>query len=146
MVVPSNLRGAPAEDGFSLYLRPTGISTHAALGVAVAKSAKMYVIMSPVGPYYPEGFAPVKLLAEAHYSRAWPGGTGDSKIGGCVLACAWVFLRCVRGGVLFAATTRRPSCRSSWRLARASLKFCGLLVRRASCQVRSRGLEPWCSP
>lgn len=40
------------------------------------------VILSPVGPYYPEGFAPVKLWAEKQFVRAWPGGTGDAKVGG----------------------------------------------------------------
>lgn len=65
-----------------MYIRPTAIATHAALGVAVARAIKVFIIMSPVGPYYPEGFAPVKLLAESHYARAWPGGTGDAKIGG----------------------------------------------------------------
>lgn len=38
--------------------------------------------MSPVGPYYPEGFAPVKLYADRQHVRAWPGGTGDKKVGG----------------------------------------------------------------
>lgn len=40
------------------------------------------MILSPVGPYYPEGFNPVKLYAQNRYVRAWPGGTGDTKIGG----------------------------------------------------------------
>jgi len=72
----------PQGEGYSLYIRPTGISTHPCVGVARAASAKIYVILSPVGPYYPEGFAPVKLLAGDEYVRAWPGGTGDTKIGG----------------------------------------------------------------
>jgi branched-chain amino acid aminotransferase len=42
---------------------------------------KNYTILSPVGPYYPEGFAPVKLFADPHHVRAWPGGSGGSKIG-----------------------------------------------------------------
>ena len=52
------------------------------LGVGASKYAKLYVILSPVGPYYPEGFAPVKLYADDKYVRAWPGGTGDTKVGG----------------------------------------------------------------
>lgn len=48
----------------------------------------MFTIMSPVGPYYPEGFKPVTLYATSKYQRAWPGGTGNTKIGGCVLGCA----------------------------------------------------------
>merc|ERR1711968_271078 len=45
-------------------------------------SARIYVICSPVGPYYPTGFAPVQLKCMEDYVRAWPGGTGNTKIGG----------------------------------------------------------------
>lgn len=51
------------------------------LGVGPAHNVKLYTILSPVGPYYPEGFAPVKLYASREYVRAWPGGTGGSKVG-----------------------------------------------------------------
>jgi len=50
--------------------------------VQPALSAKLYVICSPVGPYYAEGFNPVKLLADPKVARAWPGGTGNAKVGG----------------------------------------------------------------
>ena len=72
----------PRGFGFSLYIRPTLISTHPYLGVSPSTSCKLYVITSPVGPYYPEGFAPIKLFADPHHARAWPGGTGNAKIGG----------------------------------------------------------------
>jgi len=72
----------PNKRGYSLYLRPTIISTTPFLGVAPPTDAKFYVICSPVGPYYPTGFAPVKLLADPKYVRAWPGGTGAIKCGG----------------------------------------------------------------
>jgi branched-chain amino acid aminotransferase len=72
----------PTERGYSLYIRPTGISTEAFIGVAAPKKAKLFVILSPVGPYYPTGFAPVKLLADPGLVRAWPGGTGAIKCGG----------------------------------------------------------------
>lgn len=62
--------------------RPTGISTHPYIGVGASQYAKLFVILSPVGPYYPEGFNPVKLYADDTYVRAWPGGTGNTKIGG----------------------------------------------------------------
>jgi branched-subunit amino acid aminotransferase/4-amino-4-deoxychorismate lyase len=38
--------------------------------------------MSPVGPYYPEGFNPIKLLADTTNVRAWTGGVGNTKLGG----------------------------------------------------------------
>ena len=72
----------PKGFGYSLYLRPTLISTHPYLGVSPSTACKLYLIASPVGPYYPTGFAPIKLLADPHHARAWPGGTGAAKVGG----------------------------------------------------------------
>lgn len=72
----------PEGDGYSLYIRPTGISTEPTLGVGQSHSAEVFTICSPVGPYYPEGFKPVTLYATSKYTRAWPGGTGNTKIGG----------------------------------------------------------------
>jgi len=72
----------PTEEGYSLYIRPTVISTHPYLGVAAPDEILLYVITCPVGPYYPSGFAPVRLTADTPYVRAWPGGTGAAKVGG----------------------------------------------------------------
>mmetsp|Transcript_24000 Transcript_24000/g.49708 ORF Transcript_24000/g.49708 Transcript_24000/m.49708 type:complete len:402 (+) Transcript_24000:153-1358(+) len=72
----------PSGEGYSLYLRPTVISTHPYLGVATPDDLLLYVITSPVGPYYTSGFNPVRLTADSEYVRAWPGGTGGSKVGG----------------------------------------------------------------
>jgi branched-chain amino acid aminotransferase len=72
----------PKQRGFSLYLRPTVIGTHPLLGVNAAKSVKLYVVTSPAGPYYPEGFKPIALFADDTHVRAWPGGAGSSKLGG----------------------------------------------------------------
>jgi branched-chain amino acid aminotransferase len=52
------------------------------LGVAPPESSKLFCVLSPVGPYYPTGFKPVKLFAENYRIRAAPGGTGAFKIGG----------------------------------------------------------------
>ncbi|KAL0476852.1 branched-chain amino acid aminotransferase [Acrasis kona] len=71
----------PKERGYSLYIRPTVISTEETLGVLPPKKALLYVIMSPVGPYFKTGFAAVKLLADPRYVRAFPGGTGHVKLG-----------------------------------------------------------------
>eukprot|EP00698_Gefionella_okellyi_P003720 TRINITY_DN13467_c0_g1_i1.p1 TRINITY_DN13467_c0_g1~~TRINITY_DN13467_c0_g1_i1.p1 ORF type:complete len:394 (+),score=68.39 TRINITY_DN13467_c0_g1_i1:109-1290(+) len=72
----------PDKKGYSLYIRPTAIATPPLLGVGAPSSALLFIIMSPVGPYYASGFKAVKLLAEEKYTRAWPGGTGDAKVGG----------------------------------------------------------------
>lgn len=63
------------------------IATTSTLGVAPPDSALLYVISSPVGPYYASGFAPVSLYATIDNVRAWPGGTGEAKIGGNYAPC-----------------------------------------------------------
>eukprot|EP00127_Corallochytrium_limacisporum_P006326 Clim_evm37s225 gene=Clim_evmTU37s225 len=72
----------PDQPGYSLYLRPTMISTQETLGVGESTKALFYCICSPVGPYYKTGFAPVKLYADRKHVRAWPGGVGFAKCGG----------------------------------------------------------------
>ena len=73
----------PEGEGYSLYIRPTVISTHPYLGVAPTKRMLLYVITCPVGPYYSsKNFNPVRLTCDTKDVRAWPGGTGCSKIGG----------------------------------------------------------------
>eukprot|EP01130_Rhizamoeba_saxonica_P013429 TRINITY_DN5734_c0_g1_i4.p1 TRINITY_DN5734_c0_g1~~TRINITY_DN5734_c0_g1_i4.p1 ORF type:complete len:384 (+),score=79.39 TRINITY_DN5734_c0_g1_i4:39-1190(+) len=72
----------PTEKGYSLYIRPTFIATTGCLGVAAPSDSLLYVIMSPVGPYFPSGFKPVKLYADENNVRAWPGGAGSYKVGG----------------------------------------------------------------
>ncbi len=65
----------------SIYIRPTGISMENTLGVKAASDVKLFVIMSPVGPYYPQGFKPVSIYATKDAARAWHGGNGDKKLG-----------------------------------------------------------------
>ena len=48
----------------------------------VSKEVKLYVIASPVGPYYRTGFNPVSLYADTENKRACPGGVGAFKVGG----------------------------------------------------------------
>ncbi|KAH7920089.1 branched-chain amino acid aminotransferase II [Leucogyrophana mollusca] len=70
----------PKEPGHSLYIRPTMIGTNGALGVQPPTEALLFVICSPVGPYYPRGFKPVPLYGTTEYIRAAPGGTGAFKL------------------------------------------------------------------
>lgn len=72
----------PNEKGYALYIRPTVIATEPTLGVTPPRSIKLFVITCPVGPYYPTGFAPIKLYADPKNVRAWPGGVGAVKVGG----------------------------------------------------------------
>jgi len=72
----------PDKEGFSMYIRPTAIGTSPFLGVHASEQVKLYVILSPCGPYFPGGFKPVKLYADTEHVRAWPGGAEGTKVGG----------------------------------------------------------------
>ena len=72
----------PTTLGTSLYIRPTLIAVESVLGVKPSDYYYFYVILSPVGAYYPAGFNPINILVEDHYVRAVPGGTGEAKTGG----------------------------------------------------------------
>ncbi|XP_069618919.1 branched-chain-amino-acid aminotransferase, cytosolic isoform X2 [Ranitomeya imitator] len=73
----------PESSAASLYVRPVFMGTEPSLGVKRPSKAMIYVILSPVGPYFSSGaFTPISLWADPKYVRAWKGGTGDSKIGG----------------------------------------------------------------
>ena len=72
----------PENAGATLYIRPTMIATEPALGLRPSEQYIFYIIMSPVGAYYAEGFNPVKIYVEDTYVRAVPGGVGEAKTGG----------------------------------------------------------------
>lgn len=143
-----------AESGHSLYIRPTGIATYGALGVGVSKAAKIFTITCPVGPYYPEGFAPVSLLAETQYVRAWPGGAGGCKIGAYVgrrrrVACGLrgaVEVGCQRPRIVHVAsgTTRRQYSRSCRPPSAASRRCCGWLAMRRTRTLAVRSCRRLC--
>src|SRR5690625_6540131 len=52
------------------------------LAAKAATEYRFYLIASPVGAYYSEGFNPVKLTTTGEYVRAVEGGTGEAKAGG----------------------------------------------------------------
>jgi branched-chain amino acid aminotransferase len=72
----------PNESGTSLYIRPTILATEEAIGLKVSSKYLFFIILSPVGPYYPQGFNPVKIMVSEKYVRAVPGGVGYAKTGG----------------------------------------------------------------
>lgn len=72
----------PSNEGATLYLRPTMIASEAAIGLRPSEEYIFYIIMSPVGAYYAEGFNPVRIYVEDEYIRAVPGGVGEAKTGG----------------------------------------------------------------
>ncbi|GIY45638.1 branched-chain-amino-acid aminotransferase [Caerostris darwini] len=80
-LVSIDRRWVPKDDRSSLYLRPTFIGTEDSLGVAPAKSALLYVVTCPVGPYFKTGLTEaVSLLADPSFVRAFPGGAGGYKL------------------------------------------------------------------
>ncbi|KAF0142196.1 MAG: branched-chain amino acid aminotransferase [Stygiobacter sp.] len=72
----------PDRPGHSLYIRPFMISTEPCFGVRPADQYKLMIMLSPVGPYYPEGFKPVPIMVVDQYVRAVRRGTGEAKVAG----------------------------------------------------------------
>ncbi len=66
----------------SLYIRPTIIAMDPFLGVRASQKYLFYIILSPVGAYYKEGFAPVKIWVSKQHVRAVRGGVGEAKTAG----------------------------------------------------------------
>ena len=71
--------GAPET---SLYIRPTIIATDHFLGVRASYTYRFFIILSPVGAYYSEGFNPVKIWVTKNHVRAVRGGIGEAKAAG----------------------------------------------------------------
>jgi len=72
----------PRSPGCALYIRPNIIATDPYLGVRPSESYLFYIIVGPVGAYYPEGFNPIGIYVSDHYVRAVRGGIGAAKTGG----------------------------------------------------------------
>jgi branched-chain amino acid aminotransferase len=72
----------PYGTGASLYIRPMLFGSGAEVGVRPAKEYMFLVFVTPVGPYFKEGFNPVKIAIVRDSDRAAPLGTGTFKVGG----------------------------------------------------------------
>jgi len=72
----------PYESGATLYIRPLLIGTSAQVGVKPASEYLFVVFVTPVGPYFKEGFKPVNVIIDRDHDRAAPLGTGHIKVGG----------------------------------------------------------------
>lgn len=83
LAVQANLEFVPPYGtGASLYVRPLLIGTEATIGVKAASTYTFIVLVTPVGPYYKQGFSPVEAIVIEGYDRAAPYGTGQAKVGG----------------------------------------------------------------
>lgn len=72
----------PTAPGASLYIRPVMIATEPVLKVSASSQYIFMILLSPSGPYYSSGLAPVSIYVESKYVRAVRGGIGTAKTGG----------------------------------------------------------------
>jgi branched-chain amino acid aminotransferase len=72
----------PYSYGATLYIRPLLIGLGPEVGVKPAKEYLFTVFVTPVGPYFKDGFCPVDIMISRKYDRAAPLGTGTFKVGG----------------------------------------------------------------
>jgi branched-chain amino acid aminotransferase len=82
-VVKANERFIPPYgSGASLYIRPLEIGITPKVGVSTATEYTFLVFVTPVGPYFKEGFKPTNICIMREYDRVAPKGTGRWKVGG----------------------------------------------------------------
>lgn len=72
----------PYGTGASLYIRPLLIGTGPEVGVKPAREFMFMVFVTPVGPYFKDGFRPIDVMVCRNHDRAAPQGTGCFKVGG----------------------------------------------------------------
>lgn len=72
----------PYGSGASLYIRPLEIGMSARVGVKPSDEYLFLVLVTPVGPYFKEGFKPTNICIMRDYDRVAPKGTGRWKVGG----------------------------------------------------------------
>ena len=72
----------PYGTGAALYIRPLLIGSGAEIGVKPAEEYLFLVFVTPVGPYFKEGFNPIKVAIVRDSDRTAPLGTGMYKVGG----------------------------------------------------------------
>lgn len=79
-VVRANERFVPPYGtGASLYIRPVLFGTGPQVGVKPASEYLLIVFVTPVGPYYKEGFNPIRVIIDRDHDRAAPLGTDTSR-------------------------------------------------------------------
>ncbi|MCM1349414.1 MAG: branched-chain amino acid aminotransferase [Firmicutes bacterium] len=82
-VVKLNARFIPPYgSGASLYIRPFEIGITPSVGVKTSSEYLFMILVSPVGPYFKEGFKPTNICIMRQYDRVAPKGTGRFKTGG----------------------------------------------------------------
>ncbi|TCC97670.1 branched-chain amino acid aminotransferase [Pedobacter hiemivivus] len=69
----------PAQDGYSLYIRPVMFATDPYLGVKPSDKYIFALLTTPTGPYYSKA---LNVKIETEYTRADDGGVGYAKTAG----------------------------------------------------------------
>ena len=69
----------PAQDGYSLYIRPVMFATDPYLGVRPSDKYIFALLTTPTGPYYSKA---LKVKIETEFTRADDGGVGFAKTAG----------------------------------------------------------------
>ena len=75
-------RWIPRKRGQAFYIRPLIVATELQLEVRPANRYRFLVMTAPVRAYFDTDVAAVALSVEERYTRASPGGTGDTKTAG----------------------------------------------------------------
>ncbi|MDI7277982.1 MAG: branched-chain amino acid aminotransferase [Anaerolineae bacterium] len=88
----------PRTEGCALYIRPNVIGVDPFLGVRPSQSFLFYIIVGPVGAYYPEGFNPVSIYVSDQYVRAVKGGIGEAKTAGNYAASLYAQMEAKKKG------------------------------------------------
>ncbi len=72
----------PYGNGASLYVRPLLLGTSPRVGLNPSEEFLFIVLVTPVGPYYKDGFSPVEACIQTEFDRAAPRGMGNIKAAG----------------------------------------------------------------
>jgi len=83
MAVKENIEFVPPHGtGAALYVRPLILGVGPEVGVKASSEYLFLVFVTPVGPYFKEGFKPVDMMICRDHDRTAPLGTGNIKVGG----------------------------------------------------------------
>jgi branched-chain amino acid aminotransferase len=85
----------PAQDGYSLYIRPVMFATDPYLGVKPSDKYIFALLTTPTGPYYSKA---LKVKIEMEYTRADDGGVGYAKTAGNYARSLYPFAQAQKEG------------------------------------------------
>ncbi|MCB8961741.1 MAG: branched-chain amino acid aminotransferase [Ardenticatenales bacterium] len=88
----------PSKGFASLYIRPALINVTPAIGSMSGGEYLYFLLLSPVDPFFAQGFKPISVFVEDEYVRAVRGGVGWAKTGGNYAASLKATKRAVEKG------------------------------------------------